>query len=326
MDKNLGTFVLGIIATVAILFFTGFDLSKLPKVGGGGPAGTTAHGPAAPVDFAQRHGLRIGTYNIQVFGQKKLDNKQVVDVLVAVARQFDVLAIQEVRSSEQDVLPRFVELINATGAHYDYAISPRLGRTNSKEQYAFIFDTATIDMDRTMSYVVGDPDDLLHREPFVGAFRVKGVPAEQAFTFSLVNIHTDPDEVPQEMNALADVLRAVRQDSRHEDDVIVLGDLNADDRHFGDLGRIPDIDCVIRNTPTNTRGTAQYDNLVFDRLATVEYLGKGGVMDLMGEFKITLDQALDVSDHLPVWAEFSPYEGGGRQSPALARLPRRGDR
>lgn len=325
MEKNLGTFVMGILATVAILFFTGFDPSKLPKVGVGGPAGAPRD-PAAPVDFAQRHGIRIGTFNIQVFGQKKLENKQVVDVLVAVARQFDVLAIQEVRSSEQDVLPRFVELINATGARYDYAISPRLGRTSSKEQYAFVFDTATIDMDRSMSYVVGDPDDLLHREPFVGAFRVKGVPAEQAFTFSLVNIHTDPDEVPQEMNALADVWKAVRQDSRHEDDVILLGDLNADDRHFGDLGRIPDIDCVVRNTPTNTRGTAQYDNLVFDRLATVEYLGKGGVMDLMGEFKLTLDQALDVSDHLPVWAEFSPYEGGGRQAPALARLPRRGDR
>lgn len=30
----------------------------------------------------------------------------------------------------------------------------------------------------------------------------------------------------------------------------------------------------------------------------------------MREFNLSLDQALQVSDHLPVWAEFSVYEGG----------------
>ena len=32
-------------------------------------------------------------------------------------------------------------------------------------------------------------------------------------------------------------------------------------------------------------------------------------MSLTDEFGLTLDQALDVSDHLPVWAEFRAYEG-----------------
>ena len=101
-----------------------------------------------------------------------------------------------------------------TAAFTTRSIGPRLGRSNSKEQYAFIYDTATIEVNRRSIYTVNDPDDLLHREPLVAMFRVRGPPAEQAFTFVLVDIHTDPDETDTELNALAQVYQAVRRASR----------------------------------------------------------------------------------------------------------------
>jgi deoxyribonuclease-1-like protein len=52
-----------------------------------------------------------------------------------------------------------------------------------------------------------------------------------------------------------------------------------------------------------------YDNIVFDQRATVECTGRSGVLDLMAEFGLTEQQALEVSDHCPVWAEFNVYEG-----------------
>ena len=38
---------------------------------------------------------------------------------------------------------------------------------------------------------------------------------------------------------------------------------------------------------------------------------------MMREFELTMPEALEVSEHLPVWAEFSVYEGGqaGHPSP-----------
>ena len=45
--------------------------------------------------------------------------------------------------------------------------------------------------------------------------------------------------------------------------------------------------------------------------ATSEYMGRWGVFDLMAEYGLTRDEALRVSDHLPVWAEFSVYEATG---------------
>ncbi len=61
-----------------------------------------------------------------------------------------------------------------------------------------------------VSYVVADPNDALHREPFCGRFATI-TPGYQPFTFTLINIHTDPDEIRQELDVLSDVYRSVRQ-------------------------------------------------------------------------------------------------------------------
>jgi len=264
--------------------------------------------PAPPL-VAESDTIRIGTFNIQVFGQSKLGEPKVMEILAQVARRFDVLAIQEIRSKQQDVLPRYVELINAEGGQFDFVIGERLGRTSSKEQYAYVFNTQRVEIDRTALYTVGDPGDRLHREPLVAAFRVRGPPPNQAFTFTLINIHTDPDEVDTELDALDDVFLSVRNDRRGEDDVILLGDLNADPHHFGELGSLSGVAWVLEDQTTNTRGTKSYDNIVFHAPSTVEYTGRSGVLDLMQQFDLTMDEALDVSDHLPVWADFYIQEG-----------------
>jgi endonuclease/exonuclease/phosphatase family metal-dependent hydrolase len=256
--------------------------------------------------------IRIASFNIQAFGQAKLQRPQVMEVLVQVVRRFDLVAIQEIRSKEHDVLPRFVKLINSADGRdrYDFAISQRLGRTSSQEQYAFVFDTDRIEIDRRYAYTVVDRGDRLHREPFVAAFRARGPPPDQAFTFTLINIHTDPDEVDKELNALDDVYRAVQDDGRGEDDVILLGDLNTHSGRLGELSRVPFLMCAINEPFTNTRQNKQYDNILFQSEATTEFTSRSGVLNLMREFGLSQAQALEVSDHFPIWAEFSVYEGG----------------
>jgi deoxyribonuclease-1-like protein len=268
--------------------------------------------------------IKVCSFNIQVFGTSKLKKPQVMDVLTKVVRQFDVVAIQEVRSTDDTVMSRFVEMINADGSRYDFILGPRLGRTNSKEQYAFLFNTSRIEVDRNFVYTVPDPQDLLHREPMVARFRVRGVPADIAFAFNLVDIHTDPDETATELDALADVFVGVQRNGSGEDDVILLGDLNVDEYHLGRLGRLPNISAAITGIATNTRRDKMYDNIVFDRRVTIEYTGKWGVLDLMKEFALTEKAALEVSDHCPVWAEFSMFES--RITPTMASRPGSSDR
>ena len=279
-----------------------------------GPGNGTANKPTVVAWASDNEKIRIAAFNIQMFGQKKLADAAVMKYLVDVAGRFDVLAVQEVRSVKQDVMPRFVEALNARavshGKHYDFVISDRLGDTTSKEQYAFVFDTTKIEVDHRQVYVVRDPGNRLHREPHVASFRVRGVPTDEAFTFTLVNVHTDPDLVMEELAALDEAYHRVRDNSGGEDDIIMLGDFNTHGRRLGELGHVPYLTPAIVGQPTNTQGTKQYDNILYHREATREYTGVSGVLDLRREYGLTYDEAKLISDHFPVWAEFSIYEGG----------------
>lgn len=287
----------------------GLDNIAVKKKAGGTTFPVSAAGPEVPA-FQPGETIKIASFNIQVFGQSKLSKPKVMEILARLVREFDVIAIQEIRSLDQDVMPRFIELINAAGRNYDFVIGPRIGDTSSKEQYAYVFDRQTIEVDRTFLYTVNDPDNLLHREPLVGWFRARGPSVDEAFTFTLINVHTDPDIVATEMSVMDDVYRVVRDDGRNEDDVIILGDFNADSEHLGELGQVPGMTWAIAGIPTNVRRTEQYDNIIFHRDATKEFVGRSGVVDFMRDYNLSTEEALEVSDHLPVWAEFSIYEGG----------------
>lgn len=262
--------------------------------------------------------IKIATFNIQVMGESKAAKPQVMEKLAVIIRQFDIVAIQELRTKSPEPMEKLVNLVNADGAAYRYAVGPRLGRTVSKEQYVFVFDSTRIDIDPSSILTIQDPDDLLHREPMIARFQAKSETG-QGFSFILINIHTDPGETKTELNALDDVFRVVQANQWGEDDVILLGDLNVDDRHLGELGELPNIAYTIHGEPTNARGTKSYDNIVYDSVATTEFTGTAGVLNMTEVFGISESETLEISDHMPVWAEFSKEESGGQRS--VANLP-----
>ncbi|MBM4058125.1 MAG: hypothetical protein FJ275_07815, partial [Planctomycetes bacterium] len=126
------------------------------------PAATAAQPAAKPWDA-----VLIASFNIQVFGESKLSKPDVVEVLTRVVRKFDVVAVQEVRAKSDDVVPRFVQAVNADGSRYHFVIGPREGRTSSKEQYTFIYDTTRIEVDPSSLGTIPDPSGRLHRPPLV---------------------------------------------------------------------------------------------------------------------------------------------------------------
>ncbi|MDA7979819.1 MAG: endonuclease/exonuclease/phosphatase family protein [Pirellulales bacterium] len=295
------------VLSLVVLVGCGADARQiLQEVNAEAEAKRTSPAPAPTVQSGET--IRIASFNIQVFGVSKMNKPEVVDILAQVVRRFDIVAIQEVRAADQTVVPRFVDAVNATGRHYAHVLGPRLGRTSSKEQYAYIFDTQRVELTPGSVYTPADRTDLLHREPLVARFQTRVPAGQEGFSCTLINVHTDPDETDQELDALDDVYLSVRNDAPLEDDVILLGDLNVNERKLGQLGQISGITYVVSGVPTNTRGKSTYDNLVFDRASTTEFTGAWGVLDLMGEYSLTLQQALKVSDHLPVWAEFSAHE------------------
>jgi deoxyribonuclease-1-like protein len=294
------------------------------------PALGTPAAAQPPIPIAGRPSLKIGSYNIQVFGESKGAKPQVMQALAHLVRMFDVIAIQEIRTQNDYFIDNFLRTyVNQPGLPpYDRRVGRRLGRTNSTEQYAFLYNTATVEVNPQVVFTMEDPNDLLHREPMVAMFRAKQAPPEQAFTFILMNVHTDPDEAKQELDALAQAYTAVQRmpiGGSTEDDIILLGDLNTNvpakpsymigasgrplqPRDFGLLGELPGIYPLIQTEPTNTAQSKIHDNIVINRYATSEFTGQAGVVDLVRQFNTTIEFAGELSDHLPVWGEFSLYE------------------
>ncbi len=310
MKKPSTLLLLTIVAVGAWFLFGRFEIRGLDqlKIVRRGSAEAVTEG--VPPAVNSKGTIRVASFNLDAFGPAKAENTAVMEVLGRVIREFDVVALQDVRSGRPDVLRKLLDKVNETGRHYSLLAGPLVGRSEEKEQYVFIFDQVTLETDRSAAYTVDDPDDLLHRPPLVGGFRVRGPTPDQAFTFTLVNVHVDSDEPQFEMKALAKAFFKVRDDGRGEDDLIMLGDFQRDDQQMGEFGQIPGFLAAINAQPTNTRQTLQYDNLVFQLPAVCEYAGHSGVFDFLREYNLTLQQALQVSSHLPVWAEFSIYEGG----------------
>lgn len=262
--------------------------------------------------------IRVATYNIKAFGEKKTNDANVMQAVASIVANFDLIAIQEVRSAQSMPVARLIELINRSGLRYDAALSEPIGRSSQKEQYAFIWDTTRITMLPDSSYVVRDDADRMHREPMVASFECRVVAAQgrAPFRFTIINAHTDPDEVTSagtlnEMNVLDDVFIRVREyeySAKGEDDVLMVGDLNVSVPNLGELGKIPGMYSIAGSLPTNTLGTKTYDHILLDRNTTAEYTGAFGVIDYDKDFGLTPEQASLISDHRPVWGEFSVFE------------------
>lgn len=248
--------------------------------------------------------ITVASFNIQIFGQSKIGKPEIMDVISKIIKRYDVVAIQEVRSKEQNVIPTLLSYVNDANTNYDYTISQRLGRTGSKEQYAFVYNTKTADLISESSYVVADPDDVFEREPFVASFRSRN------FDFTIINNHIDPDVVDAELNQLAIVVNNI-YDSSTEKDIIVLGDMNADGQYFDENNLALTFPLWIQLIGNEEDTTVAASDNTYDRMMTrdttanVEYTGKSGVFRWDAEYGVTDNSFVKkVSDHYPVYAEF----------------------
>lgn len=273
--------------------------------------------------------ILIASFNIQALGESKMNDRWVMERLAEVIRRFDIVAIQEIRSKDQTLLPALVNYVNALGGRYDYLLGPRLGRTVSKEQYAYVYDASRIITSKDCSYTLNDDIDLLHREPLIARFVARTSLTNRPWSFSLVNLHTDPDEATAEVEAMGSILREIRNYefmSGQEDDVILLGDFNAPPAKMVSLQSLARMRPLIVNQATNVRETELYDNVLIEPTANAEFTGLFGVLSLREFFGITIDDALKLSDHNPVWAEFLVEERASYSPPQMANQPFYGTR
>lgn len=255
----------------------------------------------------QRPALSIANFNIQVFGIAKARKADVMETLAKTLSRFDVVAIQEIRDKSSEAIKALEERVDALGQDYTALTGPRLGRTASQEQYAYLYRTDTLEC--LGAYTYDDTArDQFHREPFIAHFRAR----HGAFSFVLITIHTDPDDATAEIRALSDVVADARVHFPDEPRIILLGDFNADCAYYDEEESVSDLRndhylwLITNDMDTNVAASeCTYDRIVITSETAPYHAGKAQVFRFDEAFGLSPKEARAVSDHYPVYALFN---------------------
>ncbi len=164
--------------------------------------------------------LKIAAFNIQVFGQRKSQNTELLEIYASIVKRYDIIFIQEIRDKSGKSIKRLIDEVNKTH-EYDYLISERLGPSITKEQYAYLYKKHKVEL---IDYKQSENREI-NRPPLIARFEFRG------FDFSLIGAHLSPKVVPKELMALNDVYQNIRKEWG-EEDILILGDLNAGCRYL----------------------------------------------------------------------------------------------
>ena len=217
------------------------------------------------------------------------------------------MAVQEIKDIDQTVPYDFLDAINnQSESVWAMQLSPRSGLQDddrtSQEQYAFYYNTNVFEAIGNGTLYNDSVDDDFQREPYQARFALLNETGEStAFDLSLITVHTKPATAVEEINAMNQVATTYLADHPDEEDLVLLGDFNADcsyaseyDLSNSELGG-GNYTWIVGNDADTT--VAQ-SSCAYDRILTNGDLS-GRLTGAWGIDRVFDDN--NVSDHYPVW-------------------------
>ncbi|EDV25218.1 uncharacterized protein TRIADDRAFT_37773 [Trichoplax adhaerens] len=257
--------------------------------------------------------VKLAAFNIQVLGKTKMGKPDVVADLVKILRRYDLTLIQEIRDISGTAIQQLLTEVNKGHSRsYSMLISDRLGRTSSKEQYAFFYRSDLFSPQGNYHYDDGSEsagEDTFQREPFVVKFKIRATGKQ----FLLIPCHASPSYAVEENDALTDVYDDATS-RLGETNAIILGDLNADCSYVTSsewsyirLWTQSRFNWIIPNSAdTTTKSThCAYDRfvLVGSRMQSDYVSGTAKVFRYDTEYGLSYSETTAVSDHYPIEME-----------------------
>lgn len=209
----------------------------------------------------------------------------------------DIVFLQEVMNT---TVPSQMaaELTRVSGHPWSYAVTGLIGRTTYKEAYAVLYRTDRVSI--VSAVVWTDGGDVFEREPFIVKVRDRATSAD----FTFIDWHTVFGTTSQraaEIGAIAGVFQSVQASDATDQDVVLLGDHNADatSSWWSALKALSPAPTYQVNVPTslNSSGAyvSAYDHFWYQAayLTELSSAGRDYVYDPLSFYQL--------SDHAPVW-------------------------
>lgn len=243
--------------------------------------------------------VKIAALNIRAFGHSKLNKTKVMNHLIKVVSSFDLILLQELRGKDNHVINTFLKKLNKkTHGYFRSVSSPPLGPNSYTEQYAYVYDSRIINVEK--SWVYEDSIDSFDREPFIAQITAPG-----GHSFSAIGLHTSPLRARKEIKALNLVERTVVAKSKNEN-IIILGDLNADCAYYND--KAYSLQIFAREAhiwiENHQDTTVSASHCAYDRIISLgpisQAISSPSIYNYEKELSVSTEQAQEISDHYPV--------------------------
>lgn len=274
--------------------------------------------------------LLIGTWNIRNLGSVYTEwkentgspkrNLRSMAYIAEIVKRFDVIAIQEVKRNTSAIRMLLKDFL---GPQWGLILSDVSGGDKGNaERLAFIYDKRRVQPSGLAGEIVlpstseGDPAQQFDRTPYIVGFQAGKE------RFALLTAHIRYGDVPEdrleELKTLASYVAVEIRDrikmGDEENNLIILGDFNIDDRGDNPLFQaFTSTGLVVPAQLLNLKTTYAKKPKYYDQIAW--FMGDlnllisdgAGVINFAGAVyqKLTLRQmSYRVSDHFPLWVEF----------------------
>ena len=247
--------------------------------------------------------ITIGSWNLENFGKSKSD--ETIAFIANEVNDLDIVSIQEVVAGYggAQAVARLADALNRRGVKWDYRVSDPTSGENSykRERYAFLWKTHKVSL-------IGRPwlerkfSLEINREPFFATFNFNGK------RFTLVTFHA----ITKKMQPETEIKYFKFLPAEYPDDnLLFCGDFNCPQthtvfnplKHMGYEPVLVDQKTTLKERPVDGIYLAsEFDNMFYNT-SRIHYI-HSGIIAFFNAFP-TLEIARKVSDHVPIWFQFS---------------------
>jgi endonuclease/exonuclease/phosphatase family metal-dependent hydrolase len=245
---------------------------------------------------------KILSWNLENFGKSKSSDE--LNFIANTILNYDIIAIQEVVAGYggAQAIAELSRILNEKGSKWDYIISnPTSGTSYKKERYAFIWKTKKIKL-KGSPWLEKKYHLEIDREPYFATFEI------DRRTITLVNFHAITKNKQPETEIKYFKFLPFEYPSLN---LVFIGDFNCPQSHsvFNPLKKTGYIS-VLQNQKTSLKHkcknnnclSSEFDN-IFYKTNSLDYKNSG-IIPFYKTFN-SLQEARKISDHIPIWFEFS---------------------
>ncbi|WP_289662630.1 endonuclease/exonuclease/phosphatase family protein [Flavobacterium panacagri] len=251
------------------------------------------------LSFAQ---TKVLSWNIENFGKSKSDTE--LNYIAKKIAVYDIIAIQEVVAGYggAQTVAKLAGILNEKGTKWDYIISdPTTGSSYKTERYAYIWKSGKIKL-KNKPWLEQKYRLEIDREPYLATFEINRK------QITLVNFHA----ITQKKQPETEIKFFKFLPNEYPNlNLVFLGDFNCPEKHsvFNPLKKMG-YDSVLKNQKTTLKQkcknniclASEFDN-IFYKSSKLKAINSG-IIKFYEDFD-SLQNARRVSDHIPIWLEFS---------------------